>query len=398
MSRITAVTVPKWGIEMQEGQFVEWRATVGDQISRGDEIADMETEKIVNALESPGDGMLRRQLAQEGDTLPVGALIGVLAEPDVPEADIDKYIAEFKPAEVSFEPDVSAGETPVDATVGTSESSAAHISTPVRRLAERLGVDVTNIQGTGRNGRISREDVERAASAGASTEPADARGDYEVVPMSALRKTIARRLVQSKQDIPHYYLTADVCLDPLLERRQQLDADGVQASVNDLLVKAVAHALIDVPDVNAQLVGDEIRRFPNANIAIAVATDAGLMTPVVRSAESKSVGELAAIIRELTQRARAGQLNSKDVVNGSFTVSNLGMHGVRNFTAVVNPPQVAILAVGAGEARVVVKDGRPGVATMCTLTLSCDHRVVDGAVGAQFLKSLRAHIEAPTTF
>ncbi len=213
--------------------------------------------------------------------------------------------------------------------------------------------------------------------------------------MSGLRKTIARRLVQSKQEIPHYYLTADLLLDPLLKRREELIAQGVDASINDLIVHAAALALLDVPEVNANLVGDEIRRYAHADVAVAVATEDGLVAPVLRGAEALSVQELSARFRELTEKARSGRLERADIEGGSFTVSNLGMFDIRQFTAIINPPQVAILAVGAARPRVTLEDGEPVTVTEMTVTLSCDHRVVDGAVGARFLQALRERVEAP---
>jgi pyruvate dehydrogenase E2 component (dihydrolipoamide acetyltransferase) len=201
--------------------------------------------------------------------------------------------------------------------------------------------------------------------------------------------------VQSKQEIPHYYLTADLQLDALLKRREALTAQDIEASLNDLIVHAAALALMDVPEVNANLVGDEIRRFAHADVAVAVATDDGLVTPVLRAAETLSIQELSGTLRQLTEKARAGQLERADIEGGSFTVSNLGMFDIRQFTAIINPPQVAILAVGAARPRITLDDAQPVTVTEMTVTLSCDHRVVDGAVGARFLQALRERIEAP---
>jgi pyruvate dehydrogenase E2 component (dihydrolipoamide acetyltransferase) len=394
MSGITPIAVPKWGIEMQEGTFVAWRVDLGMAVSQGQEIADVETEKIVNALEAPADGILRRCLAADGDTLPVGSLLGVLAEEGVSDAAIDAFIAEFKSGasvatEVSAAPEIAAGP---EARAGRIRASAG-----AKRLAEQLGIDLATVQGSGRNGRISREDVEQvaqsAAAGGAVQSPAAA--DYTPEPMSGTRKTIARRLVQSKQEIPHYYLTADLQLDALLKRREALTAQDIEASLNDLIVHAAALALMDVPEVNANLVGDEIRRFAHADVAVAVATDDGLVTPVLRAAETLSIQELSGTLRQLTEKARAGQLERADIEGGSFTVSNLGMFDIRQFTAIINPPQVAILAVGAARPRITLDDAQPVTVTEMTVTLSCDHRVVDGAVGARFLQALRERIEAP---
>jgi pyruvate dehydrogenase E2 component (dihydrolipoamide acetyltransferase) len=404
---IHAVTVPKWGIEMQEGTLVAWRAAEGERVEKGVEIADLETEKIVNALEAPAGGILRRRLAQEGDTLSVGTLIAVLADADTAEAAIDAFIADFEPADASFDQpagaESDAAATPIATPASGSESAAAgpvRVSPVVRRLAERLGVDLATVQGTGSSGRITKLDVERAASGGGAAEPAatTASAEYETQPLTSMRQTIARRLQASKRDVPHYYLGVDIETDALLGARRQLNADrsdDARISVNDLIVRAVALALIEVPALNVRLVDDELRRYAHAHVAIAVATDAGLITPVIRNADEKSTAEIATASRELAASARSGQLERSQIEDGTFTVSNLGMYGIKRYTAIINPPQGAILAVGAAEPRVVVRDGAAAVATMMSLTLACDHRIIDGAVGAQYLRALKALLEHP---
>jgi pyruvate dehydrogenase E2 component (dihydrolipoamide acetyltransferase) len=435
---ISAITMPKWGIEMTEGTITGWRVDVGARVERGAEILDVETEKIVNAVEAPASGVLRRILSGSGDTRAVGALIGVIAEPSVSDADIAGFIGGFVAAVVSFDSEeapaqaaeaaVKSAAEPappaVAAAVGAASgdtgaaSDEARVSPIARRVAERLGVDLSKVIGTGRNGRISKEDVETFAaaatpsaapsaaalsSAGATANAAANTADHfpvsantvRRVRMSARRGTIARRLLESKQSIPHYRLDMDVDLGKLLlHKRAQPSANG-KVTVNDLLLRAAALALVQHPMVNAQLEGDEILQFENADIAIAVAAEAGLVTPILRNANLKPVSVIAAESRDLIDRARRGSLLRDEISGGTFTISNLGMFGVTRFDAIINAPQVAILAVGATSQRPVVRAGVLAVGEVVTLTLSADHRVVDGAVGAAFLSTLRGLLERP---
>jgi pyruvate dehydrogenase E2 component (dihydrolipoamide acetyltransferase) len=364
----------------------------------------------------------------------VGALIGVIAEPGVSDADIAGFIDGFVAAVVSFDSDevpapaaeaaakpaaeppkaaaepakaaaepAKAAAAPATAAAlgGTSgetgaASDEARVSPIARRVAERLGVDLSQVIGTGRNGRISKEDVETFAAAATSTANVPvAANPVRRVRMSARRGTIARRLLESKQSIPHYRLDMDVDLGRLLlHKRAQPDSNG-KITVNDLLLRAAALALVQHPMVNAQLDGDEILQFENADIAIAVAAEAGLVTPILRNANLKPVSVIAAESRDLIDRARRGSLLRDEISGGSFTISNLGMFGVTRFDAIINAPQVAILAVGATSQRPVVRAGELAVAEVVTLTLSADHRVVDGAVGAAFLSTLRGLLEKP---
>ncbi len=399
--RIIAVTVPKWGIEMQEGTLVAWHVEEGATVAKGSDIVDLETEKIVNTLESPGSGALRRKLAAEGDTLDVGALLGVLADPEVSDADIDAFIAGFVPAETSFDPHTEAPAATTQASSASARASATtgqpevRISPVARRLAERLGVDISRVQGTGRNGRISKEDVERAAAQQAATAAGGLEADYTAQPMSGRRRTIARRLVEAKRNIPHYYLGDEIALDALLARRAEMNEGRGQEriSVNDLLVRAAGLALAAEPDLNVTVVGDEIRRYRHADICVAIDTAEGLVAPVIRAADTRSVEEISSAIRDLSSRAKRGELTPQDLEGGSFTVSNLGMYGITEFIAVINPPQGAILAVGGARPGVVAREGRPEIATLLSVTLSCDHRAIDGAMAARFLKTFRELLE-----
>jgi pyruvate dehydrogenase E2 component (dihydrolipoamide acetyltransferase) len=400
--RIHPITMPKWGIEMQEGTITTWNIAPGQSLGKGENLLEVETEKIVNAVEAPIAGTLRRIVGQPGEVHKVGALIGVFADPEVPDAEIDRFIASFRGADASFDHESSRTPAPAapspppggSASFG-EESAEARVSPIARRLAEQLGVDLSQVKGTGRNGRISKEDVEAFAAARAAAPSTTTANVATRQKLSSTRATIAKRLVESKQTIPHYRLAVDVDAEALLARRAALVGAGTRVSVNDLIVRACALALVKHATVNAQLVGDEIVSYADADIALAVATDNGLITPVLRAVNRKSLGDIATESAALAERARAGKLTRDEISGGTFTVSNLGMFALDRFDAIINPPQVAILAVGAAREAVVVRNGQPAVGKLVSLTLSCDHRVVDGAVGAAFLRTLRELIETP---
>jgi len=398
VSDIYPIAVPKWGIEMVEGTISTWNKEAGDAVSKGDEVFEMESDKIVNVWESPVDGVLRRRIAEEGETLAVGELLGVIAAADVDEDAIDSFIKEFAGSKTAPEPKPEAAAAPppapATASIAPGSDSARRVNPVVRRLASELNVDLETVTGTGRNGRITKEDVELAAQGGASAPAAEADGDFEVIPLSPIRKTIGRRLTQAKQEIPHFYLTAEYELDGLLSHRKTLKEAGDKVSVNDLLVWCVARALMREPRVNVNLVGDNIHQFNNANVSVAIATDEGLFPATVYKANTLSPLEIAAATAALADKAKSGKLTKEDIANGSFTVSNLGMFGVSTFNAIVNPPMGAILALGRAQQRMVVKEGEPAVATVINASLSCDHRVIDGAIGAGFLAMLGEEIAA----
>lgn len=388
MSEIYPIAVPKWGIEMVEGTITTWNNAEGDTLAKGDEVFEMESDKIVNVWEAPVDGVLRRIVAQEGDAHPVGALLGVIAAADVDDTAIDAFIADFGGGSAASE-DKPAAATPA-AKAGGGNDAASRSSPSVRRLAQELNVDLNTVTGTGRRGRITDDDVRDAASGGGDDAGPD---NVTVIPLSATRKTIARRLTEAKQQIPHFYLTVEYELDGLMAHRKTLnESGGTKVSVNDLIVHCIAKALMKEPRVNVNLVGDDIHQFEDANISVAIATDEGLYPATVPQAQNKSPQEIAEAVAVLAEKAQTGKLAKEDISGGSFTVSNLGMFGVSNFTAIINPPMGAILALGKGEEKVVVKDGAPAVATMVSTTLSCDHRVIDGAVGAKFLQILGEEI------
>ena len=389
MSEIYAIAVPKWGIEMIEGTVNVWNKAVGDSVSKGDEILEMESDKIVNVWESPVDGVLRRIIAEEGDARPVGALLGIIADAAIEDAAIDAFISDFSGADDGASAEATAPSQ--SASAAAPGGDAATRSTPaVRKLAQELNIDLNTVTGTGRRGRITEDDVRAAARAG-GTE--DVPANIEVIPLSATRQTIARRLTEAKQEIPHYYLTVEYDLDGLLSHRESHNAaSSTRVSVNDLIVSCVAKALIREPRVNINVVDNDIHQYSDANVSVAIATDDGLYPATIRAAQNLSVAEIAQATAALAQKAKDGKLTREDLSGGSFTVSNLGMFGISTFTAIINPPMGAILALGKAEQKPVVNNGDIAIATRISATLSCDHRVIDGAVGAGFLKILGEEI------
>ena len=403
---IFPITMPRWGIEMLRGTVVQWHVGPGQAVKKGDSLLDVETDKIVNSVEAPVAGVLRIIVTAKGDTAEAGALIAVIAAAAVSNEAVSAFVRDFR-----------SGKPQAPGAIATATGTPAGSVSPIaRRLAERLGIDIANVKGSGIQGRVSKEDVEAyaaahtaghtvvarpVASAGAAATATATATETSAEPpasretMTATRATIARRLLESTQGIPHYRLEIDVDFNALFELRATHDLASVRPSVNDFVVRATALALMKHPLLNAQLIGDELLKFPHADIGIAVVTDKGLVTPVLRRAELKAPAQIAIEIRELAQRARRGTLTREEISGGGFTISNLGMYGVDRFDAIINPPQVAILALAAAADRAVARDGMVVVRKVATLTLSADHRVIDGADGAQFLATLRQLIEAP---
>lgn len=388
---IHAVTVPKWGIEMQEATLAEWKVDVGGSVAKGDDIVDMETEKIVNTHESPAAGVLRRQLAQPGDVYEVGKLIAVISDADESDADVDAFISAFVPVDASFEGTDNREEAaPVAAAVESTPAAPAggtpNISPIAKRHAESLGVDWTTIQGTGRNGRISKQDVEAAAAAALDGTP---------IVRSALQRTVAERMQAAKQEIPHFYLDVQVDVGRLQTLRRSYNNDNdCKVTVNDVILSAVAKTLSKHSGVNVQLRDDQLYPASDA-VGVAMATDEGLLAPVIQSAGAHSLQTLSLETKRLATAAKTRSLTADDLTGGATTVSNLGMFGVNGFTAIINPPQTSILAVGAAVPSAIVRDGELAVAEVMTICMSCDHRAFDGAAGAQFLADLKQHLESP---
>lgn len=385
------ITVPKWGIEMQEGTITAWQVAPGAVVARGDELIDIETDKIVNTVEAPVSGTVCRQLVGEGETLKVGELLGVIAIGEASEADIDAFVAAFTPADASFGIGDS-DDAPVSGSAAFTDRGSPSVSEPsassatvrvspvARRLAEQLGVDLATLTGSGRNGRISRQDVERAAAA---RGPAAARQDsVAATPLTGRRQTIARRLAAAKQDIPHYYVTRRI------DMRAALAAKREDVSVNAIVMHAVARAMEAEPLLNSHLSDAGLIARDAVDLNMAVDTAQGLVAPLLRDVRAMTLETLTAAARDLAARARGNALDKADLEIGGFTVSNLGTLGVDAFTAIIMPPQTGILAVGAVTETPVAANGEIALRPQLTVTLSADHRVVDGADAARFLASL----------
>lgn len=494
---IQAIVMPKLGLSMTEGMVARWHVEAGARVAPGDVIAEIETSKITNELEVHSAGVIRGQLAETEVELPVGALLCVIADEAATAREIEAFISGFVPSgsdgmEVTGEAgngsdyqEPKAGDAATETEAkqgdesrpesaqavpgslqGSADDSAVPATHLARKLAERLAINLNMITGTGRRGRISKQDIKDAIlSAGGevpaavavssrlnsstddshipatplarrlakqaglnlagvtatgshgsitktdvenaiaarlpvSAEPVAAGISghaFDEIALTPMRRTIAKRLTESKQNAPHFRLALEANIDQALKLRADLNHNmgAGKVSINDLLVKAVAETLIKVPAVNIQFDGNVIRRFNDADVAVAVALDEGLLTPIIRSADKKSIMEISREIAELSERAKSGSLTPDEFEGGSFTVSNLGMFGIKAFDAIINPPQAAILAIGAGEKRPILLNDDVVTATMLTATMSCDHRVIDGATGARFMQTLKELLEHP---
>jgi pyruvate dehydrogenase E2 component (dihydrolipoamide acetyltransferase) len=395
-----------------------WTRQEGDKIAVGDCIAEIETDKAIVELNADTAGTLGRMLVRAGQEVEVGAPIGVLLVNGETHADIDALLAASGGIAVpESQPLAQEPAVPVAPLASEPATAPARIfaSPLARRLAAQRGLDLATLAGSGPNGRIVRRDVEAARAealtatpaatpiatpAPAAARPAPVRNagtdDFIEIPHSNMRRTIARRLAESKSTIPHFYLSVDCRMDRLLALRAEINAGAARKiSVNDFVVRAVAVALREVPEANVAWTDTAMRQFRSADIAVAVSTDTGLITPIVRAADSKPLSVISAEIAELAARARAGQLRPDEYQGGSFSVSNLGMHGVAEFSAIINPPQAAILAVGVTQPMPVVRDGQVEVAQVMRCTLSVDHRAIDGALAAKWLAAFRRLLENP---
>jgi pyruvate dehydrogenase E2 component (dihydrolipoamide acetyltransferase) len=418
---------------MEEGRIAKWNKKEGDAVKSGESLAEVETDKAIMELVARGDGVLRKILVQEGESKPVGSLVGVIAAAD---ENIDELVkgasagagasasaapAAAKSAQPATEPPT---EKPVSAAAPSPTRQAAapapapsrppapaqtgpvRSSPLARRMARDSGVELSGIAGSGPGGRIIRRDIEGAVANGGSkaaagAAPAKARpprdGDFHDEPLTQIRKTIARRLSESIGPIPTFYLTSEFDLSRVTEMRAAMAemGDEFKVSVNDIVLKATATALAQHPEVNAHWLGDKIRYHNRVHLGMAVATNDGLIVPVVFDADQKSMREISAEAKELAKKARDRKLQPAEYTGSTFSVSNLGMFGIDQFTAIINPPEVGILAIGSAEDKVEVVDGDFVVKKKMRVTMSCDHRAVDGAVGAEFLRTLRRMIENP---
>lgn len=402
------ILMPALSPTMTEGNLVRWLKSEGDMVKSGQVLAEIETDKATMEVEAVEEGVLAKILVPAGsEGVKVNSLIAVLLEEGEDASSLEAIIAGDGPMPVSSAPAASVSTTAevvASASTITADGPSERVfaSPLARRLAEQNQVNLATIRGSGPHGRIVKVDIEQAAErpceiVTGSQPIVYGEAGYADLPLNNMRKVIARRLTESKQQVPHFYLNVDCELDALLKLRSQVNArlETGKLSVNDFIVRACALALIKVPEANVSWMGSTIRQFQAADISVAVAIEGGLVTPVVRSANLKSMRDVSAEVKVLAEKARAGKLAPEEYQGGSFTISNLGMYGIKQFSAIINPPQACILAVGAGEARPVVKEGELAVATVMSCTLSADHRAVDGAVGARFLEAFKAFIEDP---
>jgi pyruvate dehydrogenase E2 component (dihydrolipoamide acetyltransferase) len=412
------IFLPSFGASIEEGTIVSWKVSVGETVHAGQVIAEIETEKATVELEATEDGVIEAiEIPEGGPAVPVGTTIARLttsspaadtAEPTGERASDTGHVTEAPVSATSTDHPTTATTSASDPTSTAASAPRTPglpeeaLSTPrSRRLARMRGEKVPDTPEADSNSSTDPETPRTAPSTPAKTSSASlfAPGTYDVVPLTGMRKAIARRLSASFRDVPHFSLSVDVEMDPVMRHRQAANETGptgsIKLSINDFVVWAAAAALKDVPEANSSYTDAGMLRHHHANIAVAVAIGGGLVAPVVRAAETKSLEEIAAETRRLTEKARARHLGQEELEGGTFTVSNLGMAGITSFTSVLNPPQGCILSVGAAEQRPVVRQGEIAVATVATMTLTCDHRAVDGVIGAEFLSALKTHLATP---
>ena len=454
----TQVVMPKLSPTMEEGQLSRWLKKEGDKVSMGEPLAEIDTDKATMEMQALGNGVLRKILINEGESAPLGQIIAIIGEPDedisallnqagqaatqskgaAPEQ--ATAASEEQPQEAAVAKDSSTAQAAASAgpakqqtasgngagaaatTAMTNQSERLIVSPLAARMAAEAGIDLRSLNGSGPGGRIVKRDIEAAMNAGQqhaaeapaqtpqrhlravepSAQPAhavaqDGASPYRDEPTSVMRQTIARRLVTSIGPVPHFFLTTEIEMDRAAELRRsinELDPE-LKASVNDLIIKVAAISLIQHPQVNASFQDKAVRYYERADIGVAVAIEDGLITPVVRSADRKSIREISREVKELAERARSRKLMPDEYTGATFSISNLGMLGIDEFTAVINPPEAAILAVGAMTPKPVVREGEVVARQMMRVTMSCDHRVIDGATGARFLQTFKKLLENP---
>ena len=429
--------MPKLSPTMEEGQLSRWLKKEGDKVSMGEPLAEIDTDKATMEMQALSNGVLRKILINEGESAPLGQPIAIIGEPDEDISALLKTAAEKAPqptatpaapaAPAANEPEPARKEAPsapakvsvstqqTEPAIQTSRDDGRQLISPIAaRMAAEAGVNLKSLQGSGPGGRIVKRDIEAAMTAkpaGASTAPLRGLGSlrpdeksavygpsgYRDEPLSEMRRTIARRLVTSLGPVPHFFLTSEIDMDRAADMRVAINElyPDLKLSINDIIIKVAAAALIQHPQVNASFQDKTVRFYEHADIGVAVATENGLITPVVRSADAKSLPEIAGEVRGLAERARARKLKPDEYTGATFSISNLGMFGIDEFTAVINPPEGAILAVGAMKPRAVARDTEVVIKQTMRVTMSCDHRVIDGAVGAQFLRTFKQIMENP---
>jgi pyruvate dehydrogenase E2 component (dihydrolipoamide acetyltransferase) len=425
------VLMPALSPTMTEGNLAKWHKKVGDTVKAGDVIAEIETDKATMEVEAVDEGVVGELLVPEGaQGVKVNAVIARLLEEGEDKAAL-KSAPKSAPAPVPATPPAAAAPkpaappaakapAPTPAAVHGDGADRVHVSPLARRMAAQAGLDLARLEGSGPGGRIVKADIDAALKGGAPMRaptaaparvPTVAPGPgaaqvaalagnapYTPIPHTNMRRTIARRLTEVQQTVPVFFLSVDCEIDALLKARADVNAGTeLKISVNDFVIKAAALALRKVPAVNASWSEEAVLRWSNVDVSVAVALDDGLITPIIRDADRKGLAQISAEMKDLAARARAGKLKLEEFQGGTFSISNLGMFGVPEFTAVINPPQSSILAVAAGEQRAVVKNGALAVATVMRCTISCDHRVIDGATAAQFMNAFKKHVESPVT-
>ena len=446
----TQVIMPKLSPTMEEGQLTRWLKKEGDKVSMGEPLAEIDTDKATMEMQALGSGVLRKILIGEGESAPLGQLIAIIGEPDEDISALTNQAATTQTAKSSTTPSEEAKESdapdaaPVNAPAasdnvvskragaaagnGRQESKPAEVAPSGRlivsplaaRMAAESGIDLRSVSGSGPGGRIIKRDVEELMGQGKSVAPASAAqtpprhlravpgspfqksataqaSAYRDEPVSQMRQTIAKRLVTSLGPVPHFFLTTEIEMDRAAEMRKGINElePELKISLNDIIIKVTAAALLQHPQVNASFQDTAVRYYEHADIGVAVAIEDGLITPIVRAADQKSLGEIAAEVRHLAERARNRKLSPEEFMGASFSISNLGMFGIEEFTAIINPPEAAILAVGAMSPKPVVRNTEIVVRLMMRVTMSCDHRVVDGATGAKFLQTFKKILENP---
>jgi pyruvate dehydrogenase E2 component (dihydrolipoamide acetyltransferase) len=428
----TKVIMPKLSPTMEEGQISRWLKKEGDKVAMGEPLAEIDTDKATMEMQALANGVLRKIIINEGQSAPLGQLIAVIGEP---EEDIASLLSEAPPAPTATQPQAAPEPTPAPAQPqpqpapqtqaaaagagngrqapnATAASGRVIVSPLAARMAAESGLDLRSVQGSGPGGRIVKKDIEAALSQPQAApqrypravEPAQfqpaaitAASAYRDEPATQIRQTIAKRLVTSLGPVPHFFLTTDIEMDRAAEMRRGINAldPDLKISINDVIIKVTAAALMQHPEVNASFQEKFLRYYEHADIGVAVAIDDGLITPVVRAADQKSLSQITAEVRELTERARSKRLKPEEYTSATFSISNLGMFGIDEFTAVINPPEGAILAIGAMTAKPVVRDNEIVVRQIMRVTMSCDHRVIDGATGAKFLQTFKKILENP---